>query len=95
MTTPTITPELREALRGFKKIKAVRREFSEQNGESIVTTLGFTLGEKSFVLGVFYEGMYMSQDASVDLMETEKVIDALLASSLNKAVEGDTEREKQ
>jgi hypothetical protein len=65
----------------MKKIKEIKRGFSDGTGSYEVRTLGFMAGERSFILGTYYFGVGMSPTTADKYEELESVIDEIVRNS--------------
>lgn len=71
----------------IEKIKSVNPKYGESCGPFDITTLGFKIGDISFILGEYYGGPYMIPEHGILLDKTEKAIDELCSGSLSAEVE--------
>ena len=62
----------------IKKIKAIRTEYHERIGPAEVITLGFKVGDISYILGTVYIGPYMQEGHAEWLKKTEEFIDYIV-----------------
>lgn len=75
----------------IKKLKAVKNEYHEMAGPSQAITLGFVVGEDSYILGSFYFGPGMLEDQIEYHNRLDRFIDHVVKTS-NNSLNSDGEK---
>ena len=69
----------------IRKIRQVRPEYNDSCGPSTSYTLGFMVGERSFILGTFYVGPYMEPEHGDEMKAVESIIDRIVSLGIPPA----------
>jgi hypothetical protein len=72
----------------IKKIKATKPDFSDGGGPSETVTLGFSVGNRDFILGTYYFGPGMNTNHVQMFGEIEDLIDQIVGLSRTRINSG-------